>query len=90
MQSTPSKGSQYCEFFFYESLDQVHLSNLLKGKSKTPAVVTSRTKTYDEAKPNVPSNLKHLNLINGDMNVTWDFDSQTDFKPDNFTLLVSF
>ena len=59
-----------------------------KGKSKVPIIVTGRTLTYEKARPETPSKLNNVNLINGDVNVTWSFTSN-DFPPENFTLQVS-
>ena len=59
-----------------------------KGKSKVPIIVTGRTLTYGKARPETPSKLNNVNLINGDVNVTWSFTSN-DFPPENFTLQVS-
>ena len=58
-----------------------------KGKSRLPIIVTNRTLTYEKARPQQPSKLTNVNLINGDVNVTWSITSN-DFPPDNFTLLV--
>ena len=59
-----------------------------KGFSKNPAIIKARTKTIQEARPPMPTNIK-AEFKNGDYNFTWTV-SPTDFKPDNFTLSVGY